>query len=96
MQLQPSLSDSGELWGPAMRAATHQRGSHEDARPASVAALQVALPPTLESEEAGKVADEDVSLAKQPAVQGPRPSRYATSSTSGDLSVELRQMSLQI
>ena len=77
MQLHSSLSDSGESWGAAMRAAAPQRSSHEDARPASIAAVQVALPPPLEAEEAGETAAEDMSLAKQPAMQGPRPSRYS-------------------
>ena len=61
-----------------MSVAAHQRSNHEDARPASVAAVQVALPPPLETEEADETADKDVSLAKQPALQGPRPSRYAS------------------
>ena len=60
-----------------MRVVAHQRSSQEDARPATVAAVQVTLSPTSEAEEAGETADKDMSLAKQPAVQGPRPSRYA-------------------
>ena len=60
-----------------MRAAAHQRSSHEDARPATGAEVQGALSPTLEAEEASETADKDISLAKQPAVQGLRPSRYS-------------------
>ena len=60
-----------------MGAAAHQRSSHKEVRLASDAAVQTALPPPSEAEEAGNVPDEDMSLAKQSAVQGPRPSRYA-------------------
>ena len=73
MQLQPSLSDCGELWGPAMRVAAHRRSSHEDVRPATVAGVQLAASPTSQAEEAGEVAVLGTSLAK-----GPRPSRYAS------------------
>ena len=78
MQLQASLSDCDGSWGAAMRAAERRRSSHEDMRPATVLTVQV-LAPTSEAEEAGQVANMDASLDKQPAVQGPRPSRCALS-----------------
>ena len=47
------------------------------------------------------MAEKDMSLAKQPALQGPRPSRYEFRSTSGGqhqeaLSSELSWMTLQM